>query len=134
MSTVRRIQETGAADPFHMGDRIRKAREHTGMNRQEFAHAVGIHRETLAKYEDSGENVKRPALLSIAMSSGVRLEWLESGKLPWLNEDPHSATETKNAPRPKPGGGVVGPAGIEPTTITVVSGHLAPVTPIRKAS
>lgn len=88
MSTVRRIHETGAADPFHMGDRIRKAREHTGMDRQEFAHAVGIHRETLSKYETTGHGIKRPAMLSIAMSSGVRLEWLETGELPWLNDMP----------------------------------------------
>ena len=91
MNTMKQTEEGGAANPFHMGDRIRKARERTGMNRQDFAHAVGIHRETLAKYEDTGHGVKRPALLSIAMSSGVRQEWLETGELPWLKteEGPH---------------------------------------------
>lgn len=88
MSTVIKIRETGAADPFHMGDRIRKARDHVGMNRQDFANAVGIHRATLGKYEDTGEGVKHPALLSIAVATGVRLKWLETGELPWLNDEP----------------------------------------------
>ena len=91
--------ETAAAheQPFHMGDRIRKARELVDMDRQTFAETIGIHRDTLAKYEDSGK-AKRSALITIAWATPVRLEWLESGELPFLK---------------------VGPAGIEPTTSTV---------------
>lgn len=122
MSTARDIIETGAADPFHKGDRIRKARERTGMNRQDFASAVGIHRATLGKYEDTGEGVKRPAMLSIALASGVRLEWLESGELPWVNENPHQSPD---------GGRIVGPAGFDPTTSTVKTWmHNAEIIPL----
>lgn len=74
---------TPTEQPFHMGDRIRKAREHAGMDRQTFAEAIGIHRDTLAKYEETGR-AKKSALISVAWNTDVRLEWLETGALPWL--------------------------------------------------
>jgi DNA-binding XRE family transcriptional regulator len=105
--------------PFHMGDRIRKARELTKQDRQTFADTIGIHRDTLAKYEETGIT-KRAALISVAWNTPVRLQWLESGELPWLKE--------------------VGPAGFEPATSTVKSVRLnavetlAIVTPIRRVA
>lgn len=84
MSTTATQREDRSSDqPFHLGDRIRKAREHIGQDRQTFAENVGIHRDTLAKYEESGR-AKRPVLLAVAMATGVRQEWLETGELPWL--------------------------------------------------
>ncbi|GAA3948257.1 helix-turn-helix transcriptional regulator [Microbacterium soli] len=81
------IEQTPAYEnPFHSGDRIRKAREHIGQDRQTFAATVGLHRDTLAKYEDGGK-AKRSALISIAWATGTRLEWLEDGVLPWLATD-----------------------------------------------
>ena len=97
MSTNTARDNQGMTQPFHMGDRIRKARELVNQDRQTFAETIGIHRDTLAKYEDTGK-AKRSALISIAWSTPVRLEWLETGELPFLK---------------------VGPAGIEPTTSTV---------------
>ena len=81
-------------NPFHMGDRIRKARELCDMDRQTFAELIGIHRQTLQKYEETGQKVKRAMLISVAWNTPVRLEWLESGELPWLKEgeDPHPAS------------------------------------------
>lgn len=112
---LRQITETAPdAQPFHMGDRIRKAREFVGMDRQTFAETVGIHRDTLAKYEETGK-AKRSALISIAWASKARLEWLETGALPWRE---------------------VGLDGLEPPTITVESQHFAPVVSLaeRRAS
>lgn len=82
--------------PFHMGDRIRKARELTGQDRQTFAETVGIHRDTLAKYEETGK-AKRSALISIAWATPVRLEWLESGMLPWLKSDESPQVSVKTS-------------------------------------
>lgn len=82
--------DTPTEQPFHMGDRIRKAREHVGMDRQTFAELIGVHRETLAKYEETGK-AKKSALISVAWNTPIRLEWLESGALPWL-KDPEGST------------------------------------------
>ena len=100
------------AQPFHAGDRIRKAREYVGQDRQSFAETIGVHRDTLAKYEETGK-AKRSTLISVAWATPVRLEWLESGELPWLK---------------------VGLGGIEPPASTVEYGRLATVTQIRKVA
>lgn len=105
--------ETQETQPFHAGDRIRKAREYIDQDRQTFAETIGIHRDTLAKYEETGK-AKRSVLISVAWNTPVSLEWLESGELPWLK---------------------VGPGGLEPPTSTVEYGRLADILPFeRKAS
>lgn len=73
-------------DPFHVGHRIRRAREAVGQDRQTFAETIGVHRDTLAKYEDTGK-VKRSALISIQWATPARLEWLETGELPWRKDE-----------------------------------------------
>jgi DNA-binding XRE family transcriptional regulator len=108
MAHAKKTQQEIPEQPFHSGDRIRKARELTGMDRQTFAETIGIHRDTLAKYEETGK-AKRSTLIIVAWATPARLEWLECGELPWLN---------------------VGPTGIEPMTSTVQTGRLATVTPI----
>ena len=75
---------------------------------QTFAEKVGIHRDTLAKYEETG-GAKRAALISIAWNTPVRLEWLETGELPYLK---------------------VGLEGFEPPASTVEGGRLAEVIPL----
>ena len=65
---------------------MRKAREYVGQDRQTFAETIGIHRDTLAKYEETGK-AKRSTLISVAWATPVRLEWLESGALPWLDNE-----------------------------------------------
>lgn len=106
--------------PFHLGDRIRKARELTGQDRQTFAESIGIHRDTLAKYEETGV-AKRAALISITWNTRVRLEWLETGALPWLKDDDDNGPTTP-ANEMKHDGDATGTA------------RIAPVTPIRRAS
>jgi DNA-binding XRE family transcriptional regulator len=78
--TERTVYE--ADEPFHLGHRIRRAREAVNQDIQTFAETVGIHRDTLAKYEQTGV-AKRAALISIAWATPARLEWLETGELPW---------------------------------------------------
>lgn len=101
MSQTANPSEAYADQPFHMGDRIRKARGSVGQDRQTFAETIGIHRDTLAKYEETGK-AKRSALISIAWATGVRVEWLQTGELPW---------RAKESPRPEgPGGGTDDPS------------------------
>lgn len=59
-----------------LGDRLRKARELTGMDQAEFAEAVGISRNTVNNYE---KGHTRPRLLELrawASISGVDIRWL----------------------------------------------------------
>lgn len=64
-------------------DRLRKAREVTGLNQADFAHDLGVSRGTVKNYERGATaEYKRPVLLAWAMRSGVPLEWLLTGQDP----------------------------------------------------
>jgi hypothetical protein len=85
MSTQQSPKELNE-NPFHTGDRIRKARELAGFGtsrKTEFADLLGVDRGSLAKYEDGGK-VKRSVLISIAWNTPVNLDWLETGHGPVL--------------------------------------------------
>ena len=75
------------AAPFHMGDRIRKARELAGyMDLRSFATATELDRGALGRYEATGNVPRRSTLITIAWHTPVRLEWLETGKGPVLKD------------------------------------------------
>lgn len=108
------------AEVFHKGDRIRKARELAGYaDIKAFAEATGLDRGALGRYEATGEVPRRSTIKSIAMATGVRLEWLETGEGSMYEGD-------------GPGGGLpfVGRTGLEPVT----DGSWATVTTIRLAA
>ena len=80
------ITQTLLADPlaFHTGDRLRKAREHTGMDRKTFAGALGCARDTVTAYEQ-WTDLKAPresTLRQWSMATGVSLHWLKTGEQP----------------------------------------------------
>jgi transcriptional regulator with XRE-family HTH domain len=64
---------------FSMGDRLRKARELTGLEKQVFAEQIGIHRDSLTKYESDRQAPRPPVLMAWALATGVDLEWLKTG-------------------------------------------------------
>ena len=73
----------GRGDPvFEVSDRVRKAREFSGATQGELAASLGVSRTTLARIEQGLSNPRRPALIAIAMATGVDLDWLETGKPP----------------------------------------------------
>lgn len=69
----------GAVPTWTVGDRLRKAREITGLDRQAFAADLEISRNTLAKYETGDAVPPRTLLLAWAMRTGVSVEWLTGG-------------------------------------------------------
>ena len=70
-------------NPFHKGDRIRKARELAGYKDiSSFADMTGLDRGSLGKYEATGDVPRRSTIKTIAMATGVRSEWLETGTGP----------------------------------------------------
>jgi transcriptional regulator with XRE-family HTH domain len=72
--------ELGTIPAWTVGDRLRKARESTGMDRQQMALAIGISRRSIATYEASDQLPRRPILVTWALATGVPRDWLETGK------------------------------------------------------
>lgn len=62
---------------FHLGDRIRKARELKGYNRQDFAKLIGVDRGTLTKYETTGEEPRPYILAAIAAATDFTVAQLK---------------------------------------------------------
>lgn len=61
-------------------DRLRKSREHAGLDQQQLADKIGMARTTVSNYENGITPPKRPILLSWAMATGVPLKWLQTGQ------------------------------------------------------
>lgn len=96
------IHMAGKVPEFNLADRVRKAREVTGLSQDELAARAGVGRATLARIEQ-GKNVPRRAtIIALAFATGVDLNWLENGETP-AGDNPG-------------GGGAVRHQGIEPRT------------------
>lgn len=70
---------------FTIGDRLRKAREKTGLDQGPFADEIGVSRGTVSNYEGgrtTQEHMKRAYLMAWAMRADVPLEWLLTGSQP----------------------------------------------------
>lgn len=78
----------GVVPEFHMGDRLRKAREQTGMGQGRFAEVLGIARNTVSRSELGQTHPHRLVLRAWSEATGVPLEWLETGQVGQRGEDP----------------------------------------------
>ena len=63
-----------------MADRLRKARELTGMDQTEFAAAMGVNRNTIGTAEGGTKTPRRLTVRMWAMITGVDQSWLETGR------------------------------------------------------
>jgi transcriptional regulator with XRE-family HTH domain len=75
MSELRQVAPT-----WTMADRLRKAREHSGLTGAEFATETGISRRSITNYERGHSTPGKPMLLAWALAAGVDLAWLERGE------------------------------------------------------
>lgn len=76
------ISVAGAIPEFSLSDRLRKAREHSGLDQTQLAEAMGVSRGTVSNAE-RGQHAVRPIVIKMwAMSTGVSLQWLETGTAP----------------------------------------------------
>lgn len=112
----------GTLPVWGFSDKIRKARDITGLGQKEFAARVNLTASTLAAYE-TGRSAPRfgdaPALAKrLQLMTGIPADWF------LVVDDPNEPTTP------------VGPDGLEPSASTVESGQLAPVIDIfeRRAS
>lgn len=79
MSTTEAV---GGVPEWTIADRLRKARETAHLSQAELAQAIGISRRSVTNYEAGTTLPRRPVLLSWAMVTGVRREWLAYGVIP----------------------------------------------------
>jgi transcriptional regulator with XRE-family HTH domain len=70
----------GQVPEWSITDRLRKARELTDLDQDEFAELIGVSRGTVSNYERGTDTHKRPYLLAWAIGSGVSYEWLVTGR------------------------------------------------------
>ena len=111
---------------FTTGDRLRKARQLTGLEQADFADELGISRGTVRNYELDHVAPRKIVLRAWAMRTGVPLQWLVNGETP----DPHEADR---------GFGVLPRLDLNQrpsdyTSSQVSHGTRCDVTPLRKAS
>lgn len=67
-----------------IGDRVKRARKHAGMNQRELAQAIGITQPSLSELE-RGESRSSAYLIQIASACGVDAAWLATGQGEMLN-------------------------------------------------
>lgn len=78
--------EHGQVPEWTIADRLRKARELTGLDQTEFADTIGISRKTVSNYErDSDRRHIRAFMIAWALGAGVDYDWLVGQESPPLN-------------------------------------------------
>lgn len=78
------------------GDRLRKARQLTGLNTRDFAEEIGVSQKTVNNAESDSHEVRKIVLNAWSLATGVPVEWLENGEEPTQGppppgEDGHNA-------------------------------------------
>lgn len=70
------INVAGIVPTWTLPDRMRKAREVAGMSQTQLATVTGISRRSISAYESGDSKPRRPQLITWALATGVRLDWL----------------------------------------------------------
>ena len=89
MSTsVQTLANTGFIPQWTIGDRLRKAREMTGLTQVQFAERVGLSRATVNNSELNKSQPRKSVVLLWAMETGVDRDWLMTGSANNETPDP----------------------------------------------
>lgn len=80
--------EVGSVPQWTLGDRLRKAREHAGLQQVELGDDLGIVRNTVGNYEGDHTRPQRPTIVLWALRCGVPLEWLLTGECARRDSNP----------------------------------------------
>lgn len=81
------LEHGGVVPRFTLGDRLRKAREHAGLNQGELAQILGVARNTVNRSENGFSVPMRVVRRRWAEVTGVSLQWLETGEVSTLGGD-----------------------------------------------
>jgi transcriptional regulator with XRE-family HTH domain len=94
------MQIVGTIPTFTLADRLKKAREVTGLEQGEFAERAGMARTTVLNYERGHTTPRAIYLRAWAEVSGVDLHWLETGMAPSEDEADISSRLRESNSRP----------------------------------
>lgn len=78
---------------FNLSDRLRKARETTGLEQGDFAAEIGVSRGTVSNYEKGHVAPREIVLRAWALRTGVPVEWIRTGHAPANDGGPRPADE-----------------------------------------
>lgn len=65
-----------------VADRLRKAREMTGLDQGDFAHELGVSRGTISNYEHGHVRPREVVIRAWALRTGVSIQWIKDGDPP----------------------------------------------------
>lgn len=69
----------GVVPQFTQGDRLRKAREHSGLHMRDLAAEIGVSEASVSRYESGKQKPRRATVLTWALATGVDFDWLFDG-------------------------------------------------------
>lgn len=72
----------GQVPEWTVGDRLRKAREVTGLTQKSFAERIDVGHRTVTNYENNAVEPRMIVLKQWALLSGVPLGWIITGEAP----------------------------------------------------
>ena len=81
----------GVIPEWSLSDRLRKAREITGLDQTQFGDELGVSRATVSNAERARTKPTRLLMRAWAFRTGVPLQWLETGKAPTDGPGPDGA-------------------------------------------
>lgn len=67
---------------FTQGDRMRKARQLTGLTTRDFAEKIGVSQATVTNAENDNNGVRKITMNAWSLVTGVPVEWLTTGHAP----------------------------------------------------
>lgn len=82
MSTPTIARSANLVPEWTLTDRLRKAREHAGLEQLDLAQTAGISRAAISAAENGRNVPHRSTLMLWALATGVSVEWLETGEAP----------------------------------------------------
>lgn len=79
MATHATTAARGIVPQFTQGDRLRKAREHSGLHMRDLAAEIGVSEASVSRYESGKQRPRRATVLTWALATGVDFDWLFDG-------------------------------------------------------
>lgn len=85
------ILESGVEPTFSLADRLRKARELTGLDQIAFAKRAGFSRTTVSNAETGSHRPSQLVIRAWAITSGVSYDWIVTGQYTPRDSNPEPA-------------------------------------------
>ena len=83
--------QAGHIPVFTRGDRLRRAREDTGMTQRRLAEVIGVSQKTITDAEGDRRQPRRILINAWSLATGVPADWLMTGKCAIRDSNPEPA-------------------------------------------